>query len=145
MEVLTRVGVGWGLHKQHHSPQQNAMERKHPPTPSGFERSPSPHCACGSPETRPSSGTYRLSAEQPPLFFMATGGESKAQERRPPRQKLLGASLMLLSLLERSPCMARSHGIPVAGESPPHAETLPVPQMACCQLSDTHRSLYLSN
>lgn len=97
------------------------------------------HCACRSPETRPSSGMCWLSSKQPPLFT-ATGRESKTQERRPPRQRLLGASLMLFSLLERSLCVARPHGIPLAGESPPHAEALPVPQMACCQLSDAHRN-----
>lgn len=44
------------------------------------------------------------------------------------------------SLKERSPCVARLHGIPLAGESPPHTEALPVPQMAGCQRSDTHRN-----
>lgn len=36
--------------------------------------------------------------------------------------------------------MARPHGIPLAGESPPHTEALPVPQMAPCHLSDTRRT-----
>lgn len=44
------------------------------------------------------------------------------------------------SLKERKPCVARLHGIPLAGESPHHTEALPVPQMACCQLSDTRRN-----
>lgn len=44
------------------------------------------------------------------------------------------------SLKERSPCVARLHGIPLAGESPPHTEALPVSQMAHCQRSDTRRN-----
>lgn len=48
--------------------------------------------------------------------------------------------MLLKSLKEKSPCVDELNGIPLAGESPPHTEILPVPQTACCQLSDTHRN-----
>lgn len=80
--------------------------------------------------------------EQLPLFT-ATGGESKAPGEEASKAEAFGSlPSASQSLKERSPCVAMLHGIPWAGESPPHTqgETLPEPQITCCQLSETHRN-----
>lgn len=126
------------LHKQHHHCQQNTVESTPHPlwvlalTDSALCLQVTRNKAF----LRDVQGVVR----QPPLFT-ATGGESKFRgEEASKAEAIRSLPDASQSLKERNPCVARLHGIPLAGESPHHTEALPVPQMACCQLSDTRRN-----
>lgn len=112
------------------------------PSPLGCWHSLTLNCAYRSPETRPSSGMCRLRSESSSHSLLQREEKARPQERRPPRQRLSGASPVLLSLLKRGalvwPCCMASHR---PGSHPlTQRETLPEPYITCCQLSETHRN-----
>lgn len=84
------------------------------PSPHGCWHSLTLNCAYRSPETRPSSGMCRLCSESSSHSLLQREEKARPRERRHPKQRLSGASPVLLSLLKRGalvwPCCMASHG-----------------------------------
>lgn len=121
-------------------PQKSKKQLPTPPHTHIYTGSHCLPCACRSSDTRPSSGICRLCSESSPHSLRQQEEKARPRERRPLRQRLSGASRCFSVSEREEPLCGQAEWHPTGWGVTPSTEILPVPQTACCQLSELHRN-----